>query len=128
MHKSKGLTIIDNLRAIFENGSHQRDGALKYLSEIYKAVRKHPWITDDVDRELEREPRTSNLFAHLIEVTSNLAPKLRSKYAKVLQISQEQNVHSTKIEVFIKTQGGFNKVIEQHMAKRRKFAPLGQWQ
>jgi hypothetical protein len=128
MSKSKGLEIIENLRTSFENRSHQRDGALKYLIEIYKAIRKRPWIKDDVDQELEREPRTSNLFAHLIEVTSDFTPKMRSKYAHVLQIAQEQNVHSTKFEVFIKTQGGFNEIIEQHMAKRRKFAPLGQWQ
>jgi len=99
------------------------------MTEVYKTVRKHrSWIEDDIDLKLEREPRTTNPFAHLIEVTSDLTPKMRSKYANVLRIAHEQNIHSTKFEVFIEKRGGFNKVIEKHMAKRRKFASVGQWQ
>jgi len=66
------------------------------MTEVYKTVRKHrSWIEDDIDLKLEREPRTTNPFAHLIEVTSDLTPKMRSKYANVLRIAHEQNIHST---------------------------------
>jgi hypothetical protein len=127
MLKSKGLKMIEELRTIFETRPHQRDATLTYLTEVYRTVRKNRWIRDEVDLELEREPRTSNLFAHLIEVTSDLTQKLRSKYANVLRIAHEQNIQSTKFRVFIENQGGFNKVIEKGLAKRRKFALIGEW-
>jgi hypothetical protein len=125
MSKSKGLMIIQTLRAIFDNRPHRRDAALGYLTEIYKIVRKHSWIRDDVDLELEGEPRTENLFAHLIEVTSVLAPKTRSKFARVLKIADDQNIHYTKFELFIRNSGGFNKVIAKHRTVRRPY--IGQW-
>ncbi len=128
MPKSKGFKIIENLRAIFENRPHKRDGTLTYLTEVYRTVRKHPWITDDVDLELEREPRITNLFAHMIEVTSDLTPKMRSKYAKVLRIADEHKIRFRDFETFVKSKGGFNAVIEKFRSKRRKFASVGQWQ
>jgi hypothetical protein len=101
---------------------------LNYLSKIYKIVRKHhSWIEQEIDLKLEREPRTDNLFAHLIEVTSDLDPKLRSKYAKVLWIADDQHVHSSEFQGFVKRAGGFNKVVERHRAKVRKFGPIGVW-
>jgi hypothetical protein len=127
MAKTNGFKIIKNLRAIFDKRPHRRDSALKYLSEIYKTVRKHSWIADDVDLELEREPRTSNLFAHLIEVTSDLDAKTRSKYANVLSAADAENIHSTKFESFIKDSGGFNKVIAKRVARRKEFPSVGQW-
>jgi len=128
MPKSKGFRIIENLRSIFENRPRDRDGTLKYLTKVYRTVRKHRgWIEDDIDLKLEREPRTSNLFAHLIELTSDPTAKMRAKYAEVLRIAHEPGIHSTEFEAFIKRQGGFNKVIEKFRSKRRKFASVGQW-
>jgi len=128
MPKSKGLKIIENLRAIFENRPRERDGTLEYLTEVYKAIRKHrSWIEDDIDLKLEREPRTTNPFAHLIEVTSDLTPKMRSKYAKVLRIADEHKIRFRNFEAFVKSKGGFNAVIEKFRSKRRKLASIGQW-
>jgi hypothetical protein len=122
------MALIKRIKAHFETRPRRRDSTLKYLIEIYKAVRKHrSWIESEIDRRLERVPRTDDVFAQLIEVTSDLNCKLRWKYAKVLQIADDRHIHSSEFRNFVERAGGFNKVIERHRAKMRKFGPIGVW-
>jgi hypothetical protein len=124
MVRDKRTHIIEELRDVFENRPHVRAGALSYLSEVYKVVRRHrSWIRSEIDLELERNPRTSGLFADLIEVTSDCDPKTRWKYAKVLNIADENHIRFRDFQTFVKSKGGFNGVIAKFSIKRPKHAP-----
>lgn len=118
MRKDQGQRLIKAAKASFEDRPEGREGMLFYLSSIYETIRKHrSWIGKKINKRLKRKPKTDDLFSHLIEITSDLDPKLRSKYAKVLRIADENDVHSSEFESFVKGTGGFNKVIERRMAR-----------
>jgi len=109
---SNGVT---KLKAIFECRKRGAAGTYEYLGKVYACLRARGAtraFRKAVDAELDRSPHTDNLFADVIEVTSDYSPKLRWKYANLLQLMSEHGVPSMRFEQFIKKRGGFNATIE----------------
>jgi hypothetical protein len=100
-------------------GTHDRDAVYGYLAAVYKVVAKwkreqRAWKSAGLALKLQGDTTTIRVepFAVLIRCTSTpdkVDGKTRSKWSRVLRVTEAFKGQDTSIKAFIKGEGGINK-------------------
>jgi hypothetical protein len=116
--------LLKGLRKAFADRPHTRKGIYTYLQPVYRAVRVHrkkPAFLDAVGvPDSSRE--TSSLFVRTIAATSDVTPKMRSKYATVMTNADKARTHWSEFISFIEESGGLNAAAEKRKSWTQKKA------
>jgi hypothetical protein len=123
--KVKPSMVLNHLRHLYDNRPHTRDGIYTYLAPLYEAVliyRNDAGFWQVVDGRLSRTTKEKP-FADVIEVTSDVKPKMRWKYARALARANRRKIAPDDVVSFLHSHGHLNGVIAAQSSSRRRTSP-----